>query len=137
VKLSDIADVLSVLGFVVTLWVAWNVRSLRAFYTLVRILPVRIDRIRELAERIRRLHGQFPNSREEVLVERGRLLATLEPLARQLPHGRRRSVRSTIASIKLYQSGSRTPALLWEIYGQSQNALEELSYYLEERQWQI
>lgn len=133
--LSVIADVLSILGFILTLWVAWNVKQLRRRYTLVGVAPVWIDRIREQAERIKQLHGQYNDSREDISVELSRLAGTSEALERLLPRDQRRSIHAMVVTIRRYEGGSRTAQALWEIYRQSQRVLEELKSFQEEQQW--
>lgn len=77
---SFIADVLSIIGFLVTIYVAWRVRSIRKEYLLLGRAPEQAARLQQRADELVPLLNDTTENQQELL----RMLASVEVGLRSL-----------------------------------------------------
>ena len=135
--LSFVANVLEIVGFLITLWVALAVKKIRDFYTATAMVPRLLERISGLAVALAEHYGSYESSTESISVDLGLLETNLKELAGMLPRGNRKSVSRLVGIIQGYDKpGGKNRERLWEIYSQTQRVIEETKNYQEKRKWQ-
>jgi hypothetical protein len=156
-----LADLTSLAGFLLTVYVTYTVKNIRSFYVSAAVIPKLISRITDLASDISTCYSKYDDSADEISLKLGLLDTNIKSLTSRLPRNKRGSLNQLSQMVRRYIGTSpeglswfnnlknkddnnghdpsvhRTPELLWAIYGATQKILEEMNNFQEERKWQM
>lgn len=139
--LSIVADVLSLVGFFLTLAVFFGLRSIKNYYILKGMLPGLINTLDEYASRLSALsesEGQASEREVALIVERTRVaIGTLKKM--KLNKGAKASIKTISSLIKRYNApslpGARRPSG-WDMYIKMSALADELRALQKEQEWE-
>jgi hypothetical protein len=135
--LSNVANVASILGIGLSLYVIYNVREIRKSYLFTARAPALLKSLRTHSSSIKDLLKEFETSIEEIEAELARCSPILESLKRKVGRHERRSISVVvrqIASNKSLSAESKNTA--WDIYKELLKIEEELRNLHKDRQWE-
>lgn len=135
--LSILANVLEVLGFIATVWIAVSVRNLRKDYRFRGMVPGLAARLEERLERLTECLGQFhdPGVAKSIGKELALCEATLGALSGYLGKRRNEDAQQVLILVRNYEKGSRTEDELRRIYNRMHKVNQQVQDVLEALRW--
>ena len=142
--LSPLADILSTVGFAMTVWVLIVTRSLRRAFALRARTPELRKSLSSVVKSLPPLLGNWPNSRNETLPALIHCRAILENLALKLPRSERTSTERLIARLngqrtglfKFVSVGEYSDQELWSIFAELQGVIASLEQREKDATWE-
>ncbi|MDR4475538.1 MAG: hypothetical protein R3B11_05945 [Nitrospira sp.] len=137
---SNFADLASIVEFIISLLVLYNVNQIRAQFLFTARVPQLAKRLNEHASHLSAQYRDLGNSIEAVdlvKAELARCQSVLKSLGPKLPGGSRKSVKKLIDKIEAERKDI-TPAsksAVWEIYTELTVLIEDLKHIQEDRKW--
>lgn len=142
---APLADVVSLLGFLITVWILRQTTSIKKSFAL----RVRIPESRQSLETIsstllKNLRG-WPDSQSEIFADLARAQAVLMNLSRKLPRKEGELVNELLKRIGIPKSRilfwihpeqkAFSKDELWEVYGKLQGVIESLRQTEQDSRW--
>lgn len=137
--LGTIADVLGILGFLLTVFVALSVRTIKRDYLFRGTVPKLFDALIDHASKINDFLAIADQEERSVRINTRlkQVEGTLESLVVQLKGGRKKSVKGLLSVVRRYgKSTQKDPTLVQGIYDDTQKVIQQLQDLIEERRWQ-
>lgn len=134
---SNFADLASIVEFVISLLVLYNVNQIRTQFLFTARVPQLAKRLNEHASHLSSQYRDLGNSADFVKAELARCQSVLKSLGPKLPGGSRKSVKKLIDKIEAERKNI-TPAsrsAVWEIYTELTVLIEDLKQIQEDRKW--
>ena len=132
--LAFVADVASILGFLVTIAVALTVRRLRAFYMFKVRVPELTARIAEKASSISTRAADFNNTKDEIAVEFRQIGVLLMSLAQKASGAPKTAAKRLGKELKQTRISSRSDVT--NIYAEIQTVLAQFDEVQRDREWE-
>ncbi len=135
IRLSDIADVLEVVGFVLTIYVLITIKKIKNYYVFKARVPDLLKKMSKHASQLSQYHKDFENSKPEILLEIGQAEVILNSLSKKVGKQVNSSIKEVTKQIlyyKTYQEKSRA----WDIYISLQKVHQEIINLQEDRKWE-
>jgi hypothetical protein len=141
-KFSDLADILSVIGFGITLiglgltiYVLLTIRKIKSYYVFKARVPDLLKAMSKHGSKLAQFHNDFENSKPQILLEVGQAEVTLKSLNAKVDKQIKISINEVakqISDYKTYQEKSRA----WNIYISLQKVNQEITNLQEDRKWE-
>jgi hypothetical protein len=132
--LSNVANILEVLSFIITVILLFEVSKLRQLQ-FRGLVPRLRNNIADHASKLNDYYASYATSAGAAKVTLEQLVADLRSLEKRLRRGDRRSVIQARAAIQKYLIGGGSRDRLWNIYAQTIRVIREIDNMMEERTW--
>jgi hypothetical protein len=132
---SRVADVLSILGFLASLYAALGIKRLRAFYVFKTRVPQLTRRLTEHKSNLSRHLSEGAPARFQMREEVTTLAVTLVSLERKLPRPTKRRVHALAEQLERY-GPDPSEAQLRRTYLELAALVEEITNLQEDLEWQ-
>lgn len=141
--LSTVADVLSIIGFIVGLFVFYNVRAIRRSFILKARIPEAAQELKRLTSDLSKQMGQWPQQSTQVHATLERLSAILSNLLPKLAGDERKRVSKLLRSLRRpwwqFLGSHRAVRFqkdeIWELYGMAEGVIELLKQSHKDSRW--
>lgn len=142
--LSPIADILSLLGFGLTVWVLIVTRSLKRTFALRARTPELRKSLEASAKKLSALLGRWPESKNETFALIANARAVLENLSAKLPRSEKSAVACLVKEMRGRREGwlTYTPIAryteddLWKIFADLQGVIASLEQRERDASWE-
>lgn len=142
--LSPVADVLSLVGFGLTVWVLIVTRSLKRTFALRARTPELRRSLERSAKKLPSLLGAWPQSKNETLALLANARAVLENLSAKLPRSERGTVDRLVRNMHGRRAGMFTYMTishytdddLWKIFADLQGVIASLEQREKDASWE-
>lgn len=134
--LSNVASVITIIGFVFTVIMFFDIKSIKRYYFLAARLPEVAHKLEEHAEKIYQYSNDFDKSIKDVSLELGRLEVVLNSLRNKLDRRSRGTVVQLLEKIRLYKPKKDREKALFDIYIDISKILEELDELQKDAKWE-
>lgn len=142
--LSSVADVLSLVGFGLTVWVLIVTRSLKRTFALRARTPELRKSLEGSAKKLPALLSEWPQSKNETLVLLASARAVLENLSEKLPRSERGAVDRLIGEMHGRRAGmfasmataNYTDDQIWKIFAGLQGVIASLEQREKDASWE-
>jgi hypothetical protein len=137
--LSDYGNIASIAGFILTIFILLNVRSLRKQYTFKARVPELTRKLNSHASKLADYHQNFEDSREEIILELANSEAVLKSLGEKVNKSTRGSIKILLAQIKeynLYKANNNADFLWNRIYVLMRKLVTELGELQQDLKWE-
>jgi hypothetical protein len=137
--LSVLADILSVVGFVIQLIVLILVRKIVRYYVFKGRIPDLLNRLDSHASKVVSLHQRFEDSREQILLELKSSEVTLKSIKQKAGSPIKQSAKRVLKLISTYNS--RIPShqnkdSLFSIYAEMRGLVDEIENHRKDTDWE-
>jgi len=133
-SLSVTADVVTIVGALISLWVAITLRQIKRQYAFRARLPELMKTLRAHAKRTSDLMESFEKARTEISTAMVTLESTLRNVKARASGRPRVAAKSLIARLKRLQ---RPPTAdeVWEVYQDVQGLIQDLQHFEKDAHW--
>ncbi len=134
---SNFADLASIVEFVISLFVLYNVNQIRTQFLFTARVPQLAKRLNEHASNLSSQYRDLGNSADLVKAELARCQSVLKSLLSKLPGSSRKSVKKLIDKMEAERKSSApsSRSAVWEIYTELTVLIEDLKQIQEDRKW--
>jgi hypothetical protein len=139
---SVIADITSIIGFVLTCVIFWNLRKIKKKYLFKALVPGLIKNLDNHATAILSFHSNFVDSAPDIKLELGRSLETLKALSGKLDKSpQNKSANETVARclqlVSNYpmRADTKKKEVLWDIYVEMRAVVDSIQYHIDVFEW--
>jgi predicted PurR-regulated permease PerM len=101
-EFTSVANVLSVIGFVLTLYVSFAIRNIRKYYIFTARVPELVRRLKEHNSKISELLNDYENSMQAIDIEIASMQVILNSLKSKISGNGKKSTRELISQTKSY-----------------------------------
>lgn len=136
--LADIGGFASIIGLILTVWVALNVKSIRSHFFAKARLPAYQKELEKGASRLAEAIGRSnPMEPATIQLELSRLHAHAKSVRRACPRNLRGDVDSLIKAINNVAGAERSKKSegLWDVYTKAQTCATSLRNHVEDAEW--
>jgi DNA repair ATPase RecN len=140
--LSFLGDISSILGFIITCFVFFVVRNIRAYYNLIGRVPNLKRELEKRASQLIDLKKDYSNNIREIDLELAKAEPILVRLKRKLGRKNNSATKSVIQLVKAYRKRvkNNTASALVEdvttIYTEMQKVIVEISELKKDIEWE-
>lgn len=135
-SLSDAGNVASIIGFLLTVVVFFNLRSIKRFYVFKARAPELLERLIEQSSKIALYQNDFSNSFQEIDVEVARVEITLKSLKQKLRGSVKASTGRVLKQLEKYNKQSKSSENLWHLYVDLQKLIAEVRELQSDLKWE-
>lgn len=140
---SDLANILEVLGFLLTLWVLWQTWSIRREFALRGRVPELKRSLMNTARQLPPLLREWPSQRNETLMILASARPVLENLSEKLPRKEKAAVKALVSDLKDCKTGifQRIPIArysseqMWKLFTDLQGVIGNLEQREKDASW--
>ena len=136
VTLSDVASVITIIGFVFTVIMFFDIKSIKRYYFLAARMPEVTEKLKVHASNINKYIDNFDGSIQEVSLEIARLDVVLSSLRNKVDRQSAKSVVQLQEKIRRYKPKKEGQEPLFEIYVDLHTILEELDELQRDAKWE-
>lgn len=134
VTIGWLADVASLIGLALTIFVAVSVRRIKNFYVLRARVPDLMKQVGEAASELARLQPQAGASHQEIDLVFVKIEVLLKSLRKKVGRNFRTSIDQVSGGMAGYQK-TRNAETLWPVYVSIQKLSAELSEHEQDLTW--
>ena len=131
---GDFADIIIVLGFIMTVYVFLAIRGIKRRYLYKARVPQLLEQLLSQVATIGQLIEE--NSKKEIMVEMGKIQATLESLRKKVGKPERSSIEAAVILVGEYKSIESSKDKLWKVYGEVYKVIEVVKNSQEDSSWE-
>lgn len=135
--LSIVADLLSIVSLIISLFVLWNVRNLRGVYRLRVRGPSLIRELSKSVSKITDYLNEYSDSISQIHAEFGRVTVKLRSLERKLNRGPRKAVKRTRVLIDRCEVNPQNEEQVRSAHFEIMKLIEELKEHQKDLDWEI
>lgn len=135
-SLSEVADWISIVSFVLTIWIAVGVRKIQRRYLFVARVPNLTKDITKLASTISEQLGDFEKAKDASDVTLASMEPLLNSLKKKLDRQGKASVERVLKTIGEYQNGKRNQESLRQVYIETQRLIAEVAEITADSKWE-
>jgi len=133
----NVGDLASIASLLLTIFVFFNVRKIRAYYSFTARIPGLIDRLREHTSGLENYLRDFGNSLQSIDVELAKSEATLEALQKRVDRPTRTLIKGILEEVSKYrQTRRKSIDQLRKIYVEMSKITYKVRDLQEERKWE-
>ena len=136
VTLSNVASVITIIGFIFTVIMFFDIKSIKRYYFLAGRLPEVTEKLRTHASNMNEYIDNFDLSIKEISLEIARLDVVLSSLGNKLDRQSAKSVVQLQEKIRHYKPKKEGQERLFEIYVDLHTILEELDELQRDAKWE-
>jgi hypothetical protein len=134
---SDAASVASILGFLITVWVAWTIRTIKAHFFAKARLPEYQKKLEKSASALSAMLGQAVSGLPEMQAELSRLCAHAKSAHRACPRSLKADLKELIQMVEGHSrlEDTRRMQNLRDIYAKALTCATALRNHVEDSEW--
>ena len=133
---TALVNVLSVVGFFLTIWVFIGIRSIRRNYTFTARAPELVKELSKRTSRILNYRNDFEHNLLEIDHELVQVRVTLNSLETKVNRSSRKSISEAQKTISNYSSGDKDKDNLFVVYLALVRVVSELQELQKDRIWE-
>lgn len=132
---TAIVNVLSVIGFVITIFVMLGVRQIKGHYTSRIRVPELKDKVVSLASQLGTLLNDYKNNKNHIELEIARIGPVLKAIKKRLSWTERNKVNETLKLLKKHESYGCNEERTRTIYNLLHGISAELEQWENDKKW--
>ena len=133
----NVGDLASIASLLLTIFVFFNVRKIKAYYSFTARIPELIDRLTEHTSKLNSYHQEFENSLQLIDEELAKSEASLEALQKKVDRPTRTLIKGILEKISKYkQTRRKNSDEFWKIYVEMSKVTAKVRDLQEERKWE-
>ena len=135
ITLSDIGNVASILGLLITILVLINLRNIKRFYVFTARVPELLEKLGKHAGKISVFQKDFSNSGREIELELAEAEIVLKSLRTKLNRQAKSSAKRVLNTVKRYNRTNPNQESLWTVYVEIQKLISEVQELQSDLKW--
>ncbi len=133
---SDISNVASVLGFLLTVQVFINLKSIKRSYIFIARAPELLEKLETHASNISAYQNDFSNSIPQIELELAGAEITLKFLKSKVNMSAKGSINKVLKVVKKFNGVNRSKDNLWLVYLEMQKLISEVKELQSDQKWE-
>jgi hypothetical protein len=133
-NIGVIADVVSIIGFGLTIYVFLGVKRIRKQFLSRATLPGLLRDLKLRASELNRSLVKFEESGQTILTILARCETIIDNLKGRVPNSNFVNIRTLKKAIRTYRADSNVDNA-WDVYNQLQAVIDDLKYFNKDRLW--
>lgn len=129
-------NILSIVSFALTIWVAYSVRNIRRFYVFTARVPEITQKIKKHNSKVSELLNDFENSIPKIQIELTSIQVLLSSLKNKTNKNTKQSTNKIVKTIRSYNFKTADRDQLWDIYLQVTQLVLEIEDLQKDLRWE-
>lgn len=136
VKFTAIVNLLSVIGFAITVWVMFGVRQIKAQYTSRIRIPELKNKLSDGASQLGEYLNDYENNRNAIAIEIEKIEPVLKAIKKRLGWSETGKIKEALKELKLCQkNGAQNVDQVRKIYNTLYGISAELEQWENDKKW--
>jgi len=136
VKFTAIVNLLSVIGFAITVWVMFGVRQIKAQYTSRIRIPALKNQLSICASKLGECLNDYASNRDAIAIEIEKIEPVLKAIKKRLGRNETEKIKDALKELKLcQQNGAQDVDQVRKIYKTLYGISAELEQWENDKMW--
>ena len=135
-NMTNIANLASILGFVLTVFVLLSLRRIRKYYSSKVRIPVLMKTLRKATSSLIEYMNDYENSTEDILLKLGTIEVTIRAIRRRISGDSKKLVKRATTMLKGINRKEMSRESVSAVYAQLSKVVESIKQDIEDRNWE-
>ncbi len=135
-NMTNIANLASILGFVLTVFVLLSLRRIRKHYSSKVRIPVLMKTLRKATSSLIEYMNDYENSTEDILLKLGTIEVTIRAIRRRISGDSKKLVKRATTMLKGINRKEMSRESVSAVYAQLSKVVESIKQDIEDRNWE-
>lgn len=135
-KINAFVNILSILGFLITIWIFFDVRNIKNYYIFRVRVPQHVKKLGSHLSKVAELMNDYDGMSPQIDIELVQIEVELESLKRKLDRKNAQPIKQLIAEVRMYSKDNKNLSYLRVIYLNLLKSIKRIEGLQEDLRWE-